>query len=118
MKKIKGIARRKKRIRRKISGTSVRPRLSVHRSNKNFYVQLVDDMKGETLLSISTTNPDLKKSLAYGGNAKAASVLGEALANKAKAKGISKVVFDRAGYKYHGRVKALADAARKGGISF
>jgi len=118
MKRLKGRIRRKKRIKRDIVGTAKRPRVSVYRSHKNLYVQLVDDLKGATIFSLSTKSPEIKDSLKYGGNVKAASSLGEALAKKAKSKGISKIVFDRSGYLYHGRVKELAEAARKGGLSF
>ena len=118
MKKLRGRERRRKRIRKKIIGTDKRPRLSISRSHKNIYAQLVDDIKGRTLLSLSTVSPELKKSIKYGGNVKAASVLGEELARQAKTQGIAKIVFDRAGYLYHGRIKALAESARKGGLTF
>ena len=118
MKKLKGIARRRKRIRKKIIGTKERPRLSVARSNKNIYTQLIDDLKGQTMLSISTASPEVKKAVKYGGNIKAAKALGESLAKRAKEKGITKAVFDRSGRLYHGRIKALAEAARKGGLLF
>lgn len=118
MKKLRGRDRRRKRIRKKIMGTDKRPRLSVSRSHKNIYAQLVDDIKGRTLLYLSTTSPELKKSIKYGGNVKAASILGEELAKQAKTKGITKIVFDRSGNLYHGRVKALAEAARKEGLLF
>ena len=118
MKKLKGIERRRKRIRKKIIGTEARPRMNVTRSNKNISIQLIDDMKQHTLLSLSTRDAEFKKSVRYGGNVKAASALGTELAKKAALKGINKVVFDRAGYPYHGRIKTLADAARKGGLSF
>lgn len=118
MKRLKGIARRKKRIKRGVVGTDKRPRLSVSRSHKNICVQLVDDMKGHTLLSLSTSSAEMKNAIKYGGNVKAASVLGETVAKKALSKGISKVIFDRAGHLYHGRVKALAEGARKGGLLF
>ena len=118
MKRLKGLQRRKKRIKQSILGTDARPRLNVSRSNKNMRVQLVDDLKGHTLLSVSTACEELKETVKYGGNVKAAAALGTTLAKKALAKGISKVIFDRAGHLYHGRVKALAEAARKGGLSF
>jgi len=118
MKKLKGIARRRKRIRKKIVGTKERPRLSIARSNQNLYTQLIDDLNGRTLLSLSTASPDVKKAVKYGGNVKAAKALGESLAKQAKEKGITKVVFDRSGRLYHGRIKALAEAARKGGLLF
>ncbi len=110
--------RRHKRVRKKVFGTPDKPRLSVYRSLKNIYIQLIDDTRNETLLSLSTKNAKLKDKLKYGGNVKAATLLGEILAQEAKTKGIEKVVFDRAGCSYHGRIKALAEAARKGGMSF
>lgn len=117
--KIEGRLRRHKRIRKDIVGTKERPRLSVRRSLNHLYAQVVDDTAGKTLVQVSTLSPDLKDSLKKGaGNVKGAVVLGAAIAEKCKKEGITKVVFDRAGYMYHGRVKALAEAARKGGLSF
>ena len=104
--------KRRKRIRAKISGTAACPRLSVFRSAKHIYAQIIDDEAGKTLCSAST----MEKS--FGGNAEAAKKVGLALAEKAKAAGISDVVFDRSGYVYHGRVAALADGAREGGLNF
>ncbi|MBN1353687.1 MAG: 50S ribosomal protein L18 [Candidatus Omnitrophica bacterium] len=118
MKKIKGRVKRHLVIRQKVIGTPERPRLCVFRSNKNIYVQLIDDVKGRTLLSLSTNSKELKNKPAYGGNVKAAALIGEEFAKKAKAKGFGKVVFDRAGYAFHGRVKALAESARKNGLIF
>lgn len=120
MKSRKEIARikRHKRLRRKIIGSKERPRMAVHRSLANFYVQFIDDINGKTLCSISTLDPKLKGKIIYKGNIKAAEVLGEAAALLAKSKGISKVVFDRGGNIYHGRIKAFAESARKGGLSF
>jgi large subunit ribosomal protein L18 len=116
---ITGVDRRHKRIRKKISGTKELPRLSVYRSTKNIYAQLVDDSAGRTILHLATSSPALKEKIRTdGGNVKGASMLGAALAEECKKKGIEKVVFDRSGYLYHGRVKALADAARKGGLKF
>lgn len=109
------IARRNKiktRIRGKVSGTAERPRMTVFRSNKSIYVQLVDDLAGATLASASS------KGLEGGTKTEIAAKVGEAIAGKAKEKGIDTVVFDRNGYLYHGRVKSLADAARKGGLKF
>jgi large subunit ribosomal protein L18 len=103
------------RIRKKLQGTAERPRLNVYRSLNHIYVQVVDDLNGKTLVSASTAESEGKKS---GGNVAAAKEIGKAIAERAKAKGISKVVFDRGGYIYHGRVKALADAAREGGLQF
>lgn len=117
--KIEGREKRHRRIRKSIMGTKDRPRLSVRRSINHLYAQIVDDTAGRTLLQLSTLSPDLKDKLSKGaGNVKGAIVLGVAIAERCKKEGITKVVFDRAGYLYHGRVKALADAARKGGLSF
>ncbi len=110
--------RRHRRLRKKVIGTSQRPRLAVHRSHKNLFTQIVDDIAGKTLLSASTIEKDFAKKQKYGGNVKAAALLGEFLAGKAKEKGIKKVVFDRGGYKFHGRIKALAESARKAGLEF
>ncbi len=117
-KKIPARQRRHIRIRKKIVGTSEKPRLNVRRSLKNLFVQIVDDGKRSTLLSASTADKDFKTSCSYGGNVKSAALLGEAVAKKAKEKNISRVVFDRGGYDFHGRIKAFADAARKGGLEF
>lgn len=106
--------RRHLRVREKISGTAETPRLCVYRSNKNIEAQIIDDEKGVTLVSSSST----QLRLANGGNCEAAAKVGADLAAKAKAKGIEKVVFDRGGYIYHGRVAALADAAREAGLKF
>lgn len=114
-----GREKRRRVIRNKISGTVERPRLSVYRSLNHMYAQIIDDISGKTLLSVSTTSPELKGVLnKAGGNVKAAAALGAKVAELCKAKAIAKVVFDRSGYRYHGRVKALADAARKGGLQF
>ena len=107
-------ARKHARVRAKITGTAEKPRLCVFRSNKNIEAQLIDDVNGVTLVSASSTQ--LK--LGNGGNVEAAAKVGAALAEKAKGKGIEEVVFDRNGYLYHGRVAALADAAREGGLKF
>src|SRR5437773_1529742 len=105
--------RRRQRVRKAIVGTAERPRLSVFRSNKHIYAQLIDDLSGVTLAAISTTG---KTPLAsYGGNKAAATLAGQKLAEAAKAKGIGKAAFDRGHYRYHGRIKALADGARSGG---
>ena len=117
--KIEGREKRHKRIRKKIIGTKERPRLSIRRSINHLYAQIIDDTAAKTLISLSTLSPDLRGKLAKSaGNVKGASLLGAVLAEKCKKESITKVVFDRAGYLYHGRVKALADAARKGGLSF
>lgn len=104
--------RRHIRVRNKVSGTPERPRLSVYRSNGNIYAQLIDDMAGTTLAQANTLK------LENGGNAEAAAVVGKEIAEIALSKNINKVVFDRGGYIYHGRVKALADAAREAGLEF
>lgn len=109
---------RHERVRKIVAGTPDRPRLCVHRSLKNLSAQIVDDSSRKVLIGLSTQNKELRKKLKSGGNISAASVLGEALAAQAKGKGISKVAFDRGGYLYHGRVKAFADAVRKGGLEF
>ena len=102
------------RIRRKLAGTGVRPRLNVYRSLGHIYAQVIDDQKGETLVSASSLALKLKT----GGNVAAAKEIGKAVAEKAIEKGIKRVVFDRGGYLYHGRIKALADAARAAGLEF
>ena len=106
------------RVRLTVSGTAERPRLCVYRSLEHIYAQVIDDRAGRTLVSASTADKDTKKNLKGGGNVAAAKVVGKAIADRAKAAGVSKVVFDRGGYKYHGRVKALADAAREAGLQF
>ena len=109
---------RQTRLRKKVAGTAERPRLSVFRSSKHIYAQLIDDMSGVTLAAASSVAPDVRGSVKYGGNVKAAQVVGKKLAEAAKEKGIAKAAFDRGHYRYHGRVKALADAAREGGLQF
>jgi len=106
--------RKRFRVRKKLVGTAERPRLSVFRSSKHIYAQLIDDMTGVTLAAAGSAG----KTAGYGGNVKAAAAVGQKLAEAAKAKGISQAAFDRGHYRYHGRVKALADAARKGGLKF
>ena len=101
----------------KITGTAERPRLSVFRSSKHIYAQLIDDLNGVTLAAASSAGKDAT-GVPYGGNVKAAKAVGKKLAEAAKAKGITKAAFDRGHYRYHGRVKALADAAREGGLQF
>lgn len=105
------------RIRKKLHGTTERPRLSVYRSTNNIAVQIIDDHKGVTLLSASTLE-GRKQGKKQGGNLAAAKEIGKSIAERAKAKGIKKVVFDRGGYLYHGRIKALAEAAREAGLEF
>jgi large subunit ribosomal protein L18 len=104
-----------KRIRRKVQGTAERPRLAVFRSVAHIYVQVIDDAKGSTLVSASSIEKEAKTN---GGNVAAAKAIGKTIAERAKEKGIKRVVFDRGGYQYHGRVKALADAAREAGLEF
>ena len=110
--------RRRQHVRRNITGTAERPRLSVFRSSKHIYAQLIDDLAGTTLAAASSRSKGAKKNTAYGGNAKAAKEVGKHLAEVAKGKGIAKAAFDRGHYRYHGRVKALADGAREGGLQF
>ena len=106
--------RRRRHVRQRIVGTAQRPRLCVFRSSKHIYAQLIDDLKGITLVAASSRT----KNAAYGGNVKAATVVGDHLAKTAVTKGITKAAFDRGHYRFHGRVKALAEAARKGGLQF
>ena len=116
-KKSSNVARLKRhqRVRKNISGTAERPRLSVYRSSKHIYAQIIDDTKGTTLVSASSLEKDFE---GYGGNIDAAKAVGNMVAKKALEKGIKAVVFDRGGYIYHGRVAALADGAREGGLEF
>ncbi len=109
---------RKRHVRQKVSGTNQRPRLSVFKSVNHIYAQLIDDEKSVTLAAASTLAPELKESVPQGGNVSAAQKVGELIAHKAKEYQIESVVFDRGGNLYHGRVKALADAAREGGLKF
>jgi len=107
------------RIRKKVSGTKEVPRLSIHRSNKNIYAQFIDDISHNTLMSLSTNDNAFKKEFgAKGGNVEGAKKAGAYIAREAKKKGIEKIVFDRGGYLYHGRIKFLADAAREAGLKF
>lgn len=110
--------RRHKRIRKKIVGTAGVPRLCVYRGYANLQAQLIDDINGQTLLSISTQDKEFKKKMNYGGNIQAAALLGEILAERAKKKGLSELIFDRAGFLYHGRIKAFAESMRKQGLKF
>lgn len=113
------LERRKFRSRKKIFGSPERPRLSVFRSDKHIYAQLIDDFAGKTLAVVASTVADVRGSdLKNGGNIAAAQKVGAAIAEKAKSIGVTKVAFDRGGRQYHGRIKALADAARKGGLNF
>jgi large subunit ribosomal protein L18 len=104
-----------KRIRRRVAGSEERPRLAVFRSVNHIYAQVIDDQKGHTLASAASTEKDLR---GKGGNVEGAKMIGQKVAERAKEKGVTKVVFDRGGYLYHGRVKALADAARAAGLEF
>jgi len=110
--------KRKKRIRKKLSGSPERPRLTVFRSDKHIYAQIIDDTVGTTLVTASTLSPEYRQLDPLKGKVEAAKRVGELIARKAKDKGIAKVVFDRNGYIYHGRVEALADAARQAGLDF
>lgn len=116
----KNVARRRihVRIRARACGRPQAPRLSVFRSLKHIYAQIVDDTRGHTLASASSLDKEIRKTLKNGGNAAAAQVVGQVLAERAKAAGITRIVFDRGGYTYHGRVKSLAEAARQGGLQF
>jgi len=109
--------RRRLRVRKKVYGTAERPRLNVFRSLKHIYAQIIDDDRGVTLVAASSLSPELRGKV-NGGNIEGAAAVGRLIAEKARAKGITQVVFDRAGYLYHGRVKALAEAARENGLKF
>ena len=106
------------RVRTRVTGTPERPRLCVYRSLGHIYTQIIDDRNGRTIVSASSMDKETKKNLKGGGNIASAKAVGKSIAERAKAAGVSKVVFDRGGYKYHGRVKALADAAREAGLQF
>ncbi|MDD5613725.1 MAG: 50S ribosomal protein L18 [Candidatus Omnitrophica bacterium] len=110
--------RRHKRIRRKICGTAQQPRLSIYISLKYIYVQLIDDVSAKTVAAASSLDPEIKSKLKSTGSLEAAKAAGVLIAQKAKNSGLKKIVFDRSGYKYHGKVKALADAAREAGLEF
>ncbi|MGB7156638.1 MAG: 50S ribosomal protein L18 [Tepidisphaeraceae bacterium] len=113
------LERRKWSLRSRLSGSAERPRLSVFRSDKHIYAQVIDDMAGKTLVAVASTSADVRGAdLKNGGNIAAAKAIGKAIAERAKAAGITKVAFDRGGRQYHGRIKALADAAREGGLQF
>jgi len=116
----KNMARQKRhiRLRNKVAGTAERPRLNVFRSLNHMYAQIIDDMTGTTLVAASTLDKDVREAVEYGGNIGAAQAVGAAVAKKAIEKGIKQVVFDRGGYIYHGRVAALAEAARQAGLEF
>lgn len=112
------IQRRHKRVRRNVFGTSERPRLAVFRSNKHIYAQVIDDTQHQTLVSASTLDKQLKPELTTGATREVSAKVGQLIAQRAKEKGIEKVVFDRGGNLYHGRIKSLADAAREAGLDF
>jgi large subunit ribosomal protein L18 len=112
------LERRRFRTRKSIFGTTERPRLSVFRSDKHIYAQLIDDHAGKTLVAVSSAKGEVRGDLKNGGNVNAAKKVGAAIAVKAKELGVTKVAFDRGGRMYHGRIKALADAAREGGLKF
>ena len=121
LKREAALARRHKRVRAKIFGTAERPRLAVHRSLQHIYVQAIDDLAGRTLAAASSNEPDFRSQASEtvkGGNVAGAKIVGTMLANRAKENGIVSVVFDRGGFPYHGRVKALAEGAREGGLEF
>ena len=112
------LKRRHRRIRKKVSGTSDCPRLAVFRSHHHIYAQIIDDVAQHTLAAASTVEPDVKKNLSSGATCEASATVGKLVAERSLAKGIEQVVFDRGGNLYHGRVKALADAAREAGLQF
>jgi large subunit ribosomal protein L18 len=114
----RGRARRRKHVRKKIFGTPGRPRLNVFRSTKHIYGQIIDDTRGHTLVSASTLDPEVREQIDGLSKTEQARVVGEILAARAIEQDVKQVVFDRAGYKYHGRIKVLADAAREGGLDF
>ena len=116
----KDVTRRRvhRRLRKRLSGTESRPRLNVFRSLNHIYAQIVDDSNGQTLVTASSADKEVRGELKNGGNLAAAKSVGQALATRAKTAGIGRVVFDRGGYAYHGRVKALAEAARQAGLEF
>jgi len=116
----KNAARQKRhlRVRKNIFGTAERPRLNVFRSLTHIYAQIINDQTGTTLVSASTMDKEIREAVAYGGNIEAAKAVGAAVAKRALAQGINQVVFDRGGYIYHGRVAALAEAAREAGLEF
>ena len=118
VRKLKGRERRHRRVRRKVHGTAVRPRLCVFRSAKHIYVQIIDDDAGVTRVTFSSLSKDIDRSTVSGGNIEGAKIVGNELAKRALAAGISRIVFDRGGYLYHGRVKALAEGAREAGLVF
>lgn len=116
--KVEGRKIRHLRVRQRVRGTAARPRLSVFRSPKHIFAQLIDDETGRTLVAVGSRSAEFQAKLKAGGNVAAAKLVGELVAQKAKGRSIERVVFDRGGYQFHGRVKALAEAARAGGLQF
>ncbi|MBW4621556.1 MAG: 50S ribosomal protein L18 [Cyanosarcina radialis HA8281-LM2] len=116
--RVESVKRRHRRVRKKVSGTAERPRLAVFRSHQHIYAQVIDDTKQHTLAAASTLDPNLKSQLKSGATSEAAIEVGKLVAQRAIEQGIGKVVFDRGGNLYHGRIKALADAAREAGLDF
>jgi large subunit ribosomal protein L18 len=110
--------RRQHRVRKRLQGTPERPRLAVFRSSKHIYAQVVNDTNSTTLAAASTLDPEIRQQCHYGGNKAAATIVGKVIAERAKRAGIDKVCFDRRSYRYHGRIQALADAAREAGLRF
>lgn len=110
--------RRKRRVRKKVRGSSERPRLNVYRSNRHIYAQVIDDTSGQTSVSVSTLSPELKGKQKYTGNIEAAKKVGELIAEKCLERKITRVIFDRNGFLFHGRIRALAQSAREGGLKF
>ncbi|MGH9572532.1 MAG: 50S ribosomal protein L18 [Candidatus Acidiferrales bacterium] len=106
------------RMRKRVAGTSERPRLCVHRTTRHIRAQVIDDVTGRTIVAASSLDKDVRDIIKGGGNVAASKVVGKIIAERAKAKGVEKVVFDRGGYQYHGRVQALADSAREAGLQF
>ncbi|WP_022847336.1 MULTISPECIES: 50S ribosomal protein L18 [unclassified Desulfurobacterium] len=112
------IAKKHRRVRKKVFGTPERPRLAVYKSLKHMYAQIIDDTKGETLVAASTLDKEVREKVKGLSKTEAARVVGQVIAERAKAKGITSVVFDRGGFIYHGRIKAIAEGAREGGLEF
>jgi large subunit ribosomal protein L18 len=110
--------RRHLRVRKKVNGTQDRPRLTVYKSLNHMYAQIIDDTTGHTIVSASTLEKEMRQSQSHNGNVKSAKLVGDVIAKRAKDKGILKVVFDKGGFKYHGRVEAVAQAAREAGLEF
>ncbi len=118
VKRLQGRSRRKQRVRKKVQGTAERPRLTVYRSLRHIYAQVINDNTGQTLAAASTLSKELRSKVKTTGNTEAAKAVGELLAQEALDRGIKKVVFDRNGFLYHGRIKTLAEAARQKGLEF